>query len=155
MRLTLVAVGRMPTDPKNPERALFDHYRGRLQWPFAIKEVEDKKKRSGADLKRAEADLLKSVIPDGSVIVALDERGKGLSSRDFAEKLGAWRDDGIRDIAFLIGGADGLDPSIRKAADLVMNFGALTWPHMLVRGLLAEQLFRAQCILSGHPYHRD
>lgn len=155
MRLSILAIGRMPGDKKLPERALFDTYAGRISWPLAVKELDDRKKRTGPDLKRAEAALLMAAIPDGAKVVCLDERGKNLTSRGFAEHLGTWRDYGIRDIAFIIGGADGLDDSVRQKADLVLSLGSLTWPHMLVRGLLAEQLFRAQCILTGHPYHRD
>lgn len=155
MRVTLAAVGRMPTDRGNPERALFETYAKRLKWPLDVREVEYGKKRKGGTLKSREAELLRGVVPAGAKRIALDERGKALHSRDFAEMLGAWRDDGVRDIAFLIGGAVGLDESLRRESDLVLNFGNLTWPHMLARVMLAEQLYRAYSILSGHPYHRD
>ena len=89
------------------------------------------------------------------MVIALDERGKNLTSADLARKLGQWRDEGRADVAFLIGGADGHGPGVKERADLVLSLGAMTWPHMLVRALLAEQLFRAQCILEGHPYHRE
>ena len=101
-----------------------------------------------------EGEALLAAVPDGARIVALDERGKSQTSEAFAKRLGIWRDDGVRAVAFLIGGADGLDESLRKRADMVVSFGALTWPHMLVRALLAEQLYRAHTILTGHPYHR-
>ena len=97
---------------------------------------------------------MQGCVNDGAIIVALDEREKSLSSISFAGKISNWRDQGIRDVAFVIGGAYGLDESIRRQAHYAISFGAQTWPHMLVRGLLAEQLYRAQCILSGHPYHR-
>ena len=87
--------------------------------------------------------------------MVLDEKGKVLSNREFALKFGAWRDDGIADLAFLVGGADGLDQSIREKAALRLSLGPMTWPHLLVRGMLAEQLYRAQSILIGHPYHRE
>ena len=136
---------------------MFDTYAGRLAQPFtlALREVEEKKRLSGQERKDREADLLLAAVPDGAAVVALDERGKSLNSRALADKVALWRDTGTRDVAFLIGGADGLDGRVRAHADLVLNLGALTWPHMLVRGLIAEQLFRTQCILSGHPYHRD
>lgn len=155
MRCHLIAVGK--GGKTGPERALFDTYAGRLVQPFSLtlREVEEKKALSGGALKAREADLLLAALPQGAVVVALDERGKSLSSRAFADALARWRDGGTRDVAFLIGGADGLDGRVRDRADLVLNLGTLTWPHMLVRGLIAEQLFRAQCILSGHPYHRD
>ena len=152
MRILIAAVGRAK---QGPERALWEHYAARLSWPVTLKEVEEKRRLSSPELKKREADLLLGAVPDGAVLVALDERGKALSSAAFAEKLGVWRDEGIRDLAFVIGGADGLDETVRARADMKLSFGAMTWPHMLVRGLLAEQVFRAQCILSGHPYHRD
>ena len=151
MKLHLIACGRMKA---GPEKTVFEHYAGRLNPALTVREVEEKKRLEGAELKAREADLLLAAVPEGAVIVALDERGRDLSSPEFAAKIGSWRDEGRRDLALLIGGADGLDGSVRKRADLVLNLGKLTWPHMLVRGLIAEQLFRAQCILSGHPYHR-
>ena len=154
MRIQIVAVGRAKA---GPERALFDHYAGRLSQPFSLelKEVDEKRALSGAELKRREGELLLAQVPEGATIVALDERGKSISSMTFAEKLGRWRDDGVRDLVFLIGGADGLDAPVRSKASLVLSFGAATWPHMLVRGMLAEQVYRARCILTGHPYHRE
>jgi len=151
MRLWLAAVGRARP---GPARDLFEEYRARLTWPLTLREVEVRKRVEGEELKRLEAELLLAAIPPGAVLVALDERGRSLPSVDFAARLGAWRDQGAGDIAFVIGGADGLDESIRRRADLLIAFGAMTWPHMLVRGMLAEQIYRAQQILSGHPYHR-
>ncbi len=101
-----------------------------------------------------EAALLARAIPDGAVTIALDERGAALSSPDLADRLAAWRDEGRRDAAFLVGGADGLDPALRDAADLALSFGPMVWPHMLARAMLAEQLYRAVTILAGGPYHR-
>ena len=151
MRLVVAAVGRCKT---GLERALFEHYARRITFPLELKEVEEKKKLKPAALKRREGELLLAQAPDGAVIVALDETGKELSSAAFADRLGRWRDDGIKDVVFLIGGAEGLDDTVKKRADLVVGFGSQTWPHLLVRGMLAEQVYRAQCILSGHPYHR-
>ena len=130
-------------------------YCQRMRPSPTLKEYELKKKLSGLELKQAEAELLASSIPSGAKVVCLDERGKTLSSRRFAQVIGDWQDQGVGDIAFFIGGADGLDDSLRLRADLMISFGSMTWPHMLVRSLLAEQLFRASTILSGHPYHRD
>lgn len=152
MRLLIAAVGRAK---KGPERALWEHYAARVTFPLTLKEVEEKRRLSSPELKRREAELLLGALPDGATLVALDERGKSLTSPQFAEKMGRWRDEGVRDLAFVIGGADGLGEAVRVRASLLLSLGAMTWPHMLVRGLLAEQLFRAQCILSGHPYHRD
>lgn len=152
MRLTLIAVGRSKA---GPERELFEHYKRRITWPFELREVDEKKSLSGAELKRREAALLDGAVPAGAVRVALDEKGRDLSSREFASKLGNWRDDGARDLVFLIGGADGLDKAILDTCQFRLCLGKQTWPHMLVRGLITEQIYRAQCILAGHPYHRD
>jgi len=151
MRLTLCAVGRAKA---GPERDLFDHYARRLTWPFELREVDERKPLVGAVLKRREADLLRAQIPKKSTIVVLDERGRNLTSPEFAMRLGRWQDDGIRETTFVIGGADGIDGDLRLQADLMLSLGKFTWPHMLVRGLLVEQIYRAQCILVGHPYHR-
>ena len=151
MRIFIVAVGRRKS---GPEQALFEQYAKRLTWPLAVKLVEAKKGLEGDALKAQEAGLLVAAVPPGATLVALDERGKSLASADFAARLGGWQDDGVRDLAFLIGGADGLHDDIRKQASLVLSLGAATWPHQLVPALLAEQLYRGQCILSGHPYHR-
>ena len=103
---------------------------------------------------QAEAEALLAGVPPGAVLVALDERGRDLASTELAERLGAWRDDGIREAGFVIGGPDGLAPAVTERADLLLAFGRATWPHMLVRAMLAEQLYRAASILAGHPYHR-
>ena len=155
MRVQICAVGRLR---KGPERALYDDYLARFDrtgrslalGPAQIKEVEDKK---GGGMG-AEAMLLQRAIPDGALICTLDERGKVMSSPDFAELIGNWRDQGRQDVAFVIGGADGIDPSLRAQADASLSFGKMVWPHMLVRVMLAEQLYRAAAILSGGPYHR-
>lgn len=102
----------------------------------------------------AEADLLRNAIPKGAHIMVLDERGAVLSSPKFAANLADWRDQGRRDLAILIGGADGLHPDLRASADFALGFGAMVWPHMLVRVMLSEQLYRAATILAGGPYHR-
>ncbi|MEC7396110.1 MAG: 23S rRNA (pseudouridine(1915)-N(3))-methyltransferase RlmH, partial [Pseudomonadota bacterium] len=105
--------------------------------------------------RKREAELITAAIPDGATIVALDETGRNLTSREFAKRLSHWRDTGTNELVFIIGGADGLTDEIRNKATLVMAFGKSTWPHLLVRGMLAEQLYRAQQIHAGHPYHRD
>ncbi|WP_299838605.1 23S rRNA (pseudouridine(1915)-N(3))-methyltransferase RlmH [uncultured Jannaschia sp.] len=153
MKLHLLAVGRLR---RGPEKALVDEYldrfakagRGLGLPPATLVEVDGK----GADMA-AEAELLAKSLPSGAVRVVLDERGAQLSSPAFAARLGDWRDR-AEDVAFIIGGADGLDPGIRDRADLAISFGAMVWPHMLVRVMLAEQLYRAASILAGGPYHR-
>lgn len=156
MRLRIAAVGRLPA--RAPESALIGDYLTRFTQigralglgPATIAEVEDRK--GGG--KPAEAALLSRQIPDGAAVIALDERGRVLSSPEFAEALARLRDQGRPEAVCLIGGADGLDPSLRDRADLVISFGAMVWPHMLVRVMLAEQLYRAATILAGGPYHR-
>ncbi|WP_295071282.1 23S rRNA (pseudouridine(1915)-N(3))-methyltransferase RlmH [Tabrizicola sp.] len=155
MRLHLCAVGRLRA---GPERELVDGYLQRLDrtgrplglGPATEHEVEDRKGGGMA----AEGALLSRVIPDGAALVVLDERGKTLSSPEFAQALAGWRDGGRQDAAFVIGGADGVDPTLRGRADLAISLGRMVWPHMLVRVMLAEQLYRAATILAGSPYHR-
>ena len=147
----MICVGRAR---KAPEAALFDRYAARLPWPLTLREVDERRPLKGEALKRREAELLLAQVPQGARVVALDERGRDLSSPEIAAIVGRWRDDGCRDIAFIVGGADGLDRSVRERADLVLALGRATWPHMLVRAMLAEQIYRIYAILSGHPYHR-
>ncbi|NBD31020.1 MAG: 23S rRNA (pseudouridine(1915)-N(3))-methyltransferase RlmH [Alphaproteobacteria bacterium] len=155
MRVTLCAVGRLRN---GPEKALVDDYldrfdrtgRGLGLGPVTVREVEDKKGGGMA----AEAALLDKTIPDGAVVCCLDERGKPMASPDFAHQLGEWRDQGRGDVAFVIGGADGIDPALCVQADLALSLGKMVWPHMLARVMLSEQLYRAASILAGSPYHR-
>jgi 23S rRNA (pseudouridine1915-N3)-methyltransferase len=151
MRIWLAAVGRAKS---GPELDLYQQYIRRLSPPPTLKEVEEKRPLPVPDRMAREADLLLGAIPPGAVVVALDERGKSMGSEAFAARLGQWRDQGVGDLAFLIGGADGHGEAVRTRADLLLSFGAMTWPHMLVRAMVAEQLWRAHAILSGHPYHR-
>lgn len=155
MRATLCVVGRLRG---GPEREILDDYLTRFDrtgralglGPASIIEVEDKK---GGGME-AEAKLLQNIIPKGAFLVTLDERGKLLTSPEFSQKLGVWRDDGRQDVAFVIGGADGIAPSLRAKADFSISFGKMVWPHMLVRVMLAEQLYRAASIQAKSPYHR-
>lgn len=151
MKLMLAAVGRAKN---GPERALFEQYASRLKLPFDVREVEEKRPLSSAERKAREADLLLACVPAGAVVIALDERGKLYGSEDFAAAYGGWLERGAPCVAFLIGGADGHGDAVRARADTLLSLGKMTWPHMLVRAMLAEQLFRAQSILDGHPYHR-
>jgi 23S rRNA (pseudouridine1915-N3)-methyltransferase len=151
MRLTLAAVGRAR---KGPLKSLYEDYVGRLSWRLELREVEEKRKLSPAELKAREGELLLAAAPKAAKLVALDAGGRSLDSLEFAKLLGHWRDAGRAEVAFVIGGAEGLDEAVLTRADVVLSLGAMTWPHMLVRVMLAEQIFRAQSILSGHPYHR-
>ena len=155
MRVQLCVVGRLRS---GPERDLIDDYLKRFDrtgralglGPVTVTEVEDRKGGGMA----AEAALLRKAIPSGARLCILDERGKLMSSPDFAQRLGEIRDGGTGDLAFVIGGADGIDPSLRAEADMALSFGQMVWPHMLVRVMLSEQLYRAASILAGSPYHR-
>lgn len=156
MKIRIIALGRAKA---GPEKSLVETYMKRLTWQSEIIELEAKKGISGAELMAAEADLIEKALGTKSnakrVIIALDERGQNLASRDFAKRITALGNQGYGELTFIIGGADGLAPQIRDRAGLLLSFGAMTWPHMLVRVLLMEQIYRAQTIIAGHPYHRD
>lgn len=139
MLLHIVARGKIG---RSPEADLVDRYLKRIAWPTRVTELLDRGGKMPA-------------TPANAVVSVLDERGTALSSTDFARKLESWRDDGKREARFLIGAADGLDEQERGSADLLLSFGHATWPHLLVRAMLAEQLFRATSILANHPYHRE
>ncbi|PTM96103.1 23S rRNA (pseudouridine(1915)-N(3))-methyltransferase RlmH [Mycoplana dimorpha] len=159
MRVGLFAVGRLKA---GPEKELAARYLDRFakSGPAVglelgkLVEVVESRASNPETRKREEAALLDKSLPADTVLVLLDERGKALGSEDFAELIGRWRDGGKRDVTIAIGGADGLDPALHARADAVLNLGKMTWPHQLVRILIAEQLYRATTILSGHPYHR-
>jgi 23S rRNA (pseudouridine1915-N3)-methyltransferase len=139
MLLHIVARGRIG---RSPEAELVERYVKRLAWPSRITELPDQGGRMPA-------------LEPQTRVVMLDETGEVLPSKTFAEKLGRWRDDGVREARFLIGAADGFDDADRAQADLLLSFGRATWPHMLARAMLAEQLWRATSILANHPYHRE
>ncbi len=155
MRVHICAVGRLRA---GHERALIDDYLTRFERTGrglgltlgGVHEVEDKK--GGG--KPVEAALLSKVIPDGAMVIALDEHGKVMPSPDFANRLASIRDAGRGDLVFMIGGADGISPDLLANADMKLSFGAMVWPHMLARVMLCEQLYRAASILAGSPYHR-
>jgi 23S rRNA (pseudouridine1915-N3)-methyltransferase len=155
MRLHIAAVGRLRA---GPERSLVDDYLARLEKTGRglgltverITEIEDRK-GGGPE---AEARLLRAAVPEGATLWVLDERGRVMTSPDFAGAIAGLRDAGRKDLVLMIGGADGLDPSLRAEADMAISLGAMVWPHMLVRVMLSEQLYRAATILAGSPYHR-
>jgi 23S rRNA (pseudouridine1915-N3)-methyltransferase len=139
LKLHIVARGRIG---RGPEADLVARYVQRINWPLTITELPE----TGGK------------VPDLATpakIIALDESGKTMGSADFAKLLAGWRDNGVREARFLIGAADGLTPDERASADMVWSFGAMTWPHLMVRAMLAEQLYRAVSIIAGHPYHRE
>jgi 23S rRNA (pseudouridine1915-N3)-methyltransferase len=155
LRVSIVAVGRLRA---GPEADLVADYLKRFDrtgrpiglGPARVVEVEDR--RGGG--RDAEAVLIASALPKGARILALDERGRSMTSPEFAETLRDWADSGTRDLALVIGGADGLAPILRAQAATALSFGPMVWPHMLARVMLAEQLYRAASILAGGPYHR-
>jgi len=139
MVLHIVARGKIG---RSPEAELVERYLKRITWTTRLTELPDRGGKVPA-------------LPDNSVTVVLDERGKALSSTELAAKLEDWRDGGKREIRFLVGAADGHAEEQRRNADLLLSFGPATWPHLLVRAMLAEQLFRATSYLANHPYHRE
>jgi 23S rRNA (pseudouridine1915-N3)-methyltransferase len=159
MRLIVIAVGRLK---QGPERELAERYRERFDElgrklgfrRLEIHEVPESRARDAATRRTEEAAVISAQIPEKSVLVALDEGGDSIDSAAFARHLGRWRDESVANTFFLIGGADGLSPDLRRKAKLNVAFGAGTWPHQLVRVMLLEQIYRAATILAGHPYHR-
>lgn len=159
MRIVVHAVGRMKA---GPERDLSARYFERfakagasLGLDFAgVREMAESRASDAARRKAEEAEPLLRMAADGAFLILLDETGKSVSSQDFAGRMATLRDDGCRDLVLAIGGPDGHDPSLRQKAGLLVSFGRMTWPHQIARILLAEQLYRACTILSGHPYHR-
>lgn len=159
MMVRLLAVGRMKA---GPERELFERYWTRAT-PMAkqlgfgtldVLELRESQAQNADQRKAAESTDLLAKLPDGAALIALDERGKAITTPQFSSKLEAFKDAG-KPVALIIGGPDGLDSSVRQRANLVISFGAITMPHQLVRVLAAEQLYRAMTVLSGHPYHRQ
>jgi 23S rRNA (pseudouridine1915-N3)-methyltransferase len=148
----VLAIGRLRRGPLYDLQAL---YAGRIVPKVTIVELEEKRRLPPAELKRREAELILAALPVDVRLVALDERGDAWNSRELAQRLATWRDAGTPALAFAIGGAEGLGDAVIERADAVLSLGAMTWPHFLVRGMLLEQLYRAQQILAGHPYHRE
>jgi 23S rRNA (pseudouridine1915-N3)-methyltransferase len=159
MRLVVVSIGRLK---QGPERELAERYRERFDdigrklgfRGLEIHEISESRSRDTATRISEEAAAISAAIPEKSVLVALDERGKSIDSSSFAQHLGRWRDEGIATTIFTIGGADGLSPDLQRKAKLRIAFGSATWPHQMVRVMLLEQIYRAATILAGHPYHR-
>jgi 23S rRNA (pseudouridine1915-N3)-methyltransferase len=159
MLIAVHAVGRIKAGPEQELAARFLDRFARsgpaVGLEFAgVSEVPEGRAPSAGERRRDEAGRLGARIADGAALVLLDERGRNLTSPDLAGRIAAFRDGGRRNLAFVTGGPDGLDSSLLDRADFVLSFGQLTWPHQLVRVMLAEQLYRAVTILSGHPYHR-
>jgi 23S rRNA (pseudouridine1915-N3)-methyltransferase len=159
MRLVIIAVGRLK---QGPERELAERYKERFDdigrrlgfRDFEVLEIAESRARDATTRIAEEANAISAAIPEKSVVVALDQRGENIDSEAFARHLGRWRDDQVANSIFIIGGADGLSPELRRMAKLRLAFGSATWPHQIARVMLLEQLYRAATILAGHPYHR-
>ena len=159
MRLLVISVGRLK---QGPERELVQRYRERFDdigrklgfRSLEVHEIPESRARDAAGRINEEAAAISALVAEKSVLVALDERGNNIASAVFARHLGKWRDESIANTIFMIGGADGLSPDLRRKAKLSMAFGSATWPHQMVRVMLLEQIYRAATILAGHPYHR-
>ncbi len=152
MKFILSCIGRQKS---GPELDLLTLYKNRLTVPLDIKEFETKPALPLEKRKALEAELLLSPFSGTDFIVALDERGQSLSSQDLAKTIDRAQVESFKSMGFIIGGADGLDKSVRQRANITLSLGSMTWPHMLVRPLIVEQIYRALCILSNHPYHRN
>lgn len=146
MKATIIAIGKCKK--KSPEASIIDEYIKRSSWQITIKEKDNSNQKD-------EADFLLSSIPSGAKIIVLDERGENIKSTELAKKIANWQLNGTSEICFLIGGADGHLDTTRNTADMILSFGKLTLPHMLMRAVLIEQIYRIQTIISGHPYHRE
>jgi 23S rRNA (pseudouridine1915-N3)-methyltransferase len=159
MKISVFAVGRMKS---GPEKDLADRYFERfarsgpsIGFEFSgVTETPESRAPSAPERKREEADRLRQHLAGGSALILLDERGKNMPSEEFTNYLATLRDGGRRSLVIAVGGPDGHDASLRSSADLVLSFGAQTWPHQMVRIMVGEQLYRATTILAGHPYHR-
>ena len=146
MRVSIIAIGKCKKN--SPEAAIIAEYVKRSGWTIQIKEMDNATQES-------EAEFLQKSIPHGAKVIVLDERGENLKSLELAAKIEKWMGEGSSEICFLIGGADGHLQSTRDKADLLLSFGKLTLPHMLMRAVLSEQIYRIQTIINHHPYHRE
>jgi 23S rRNA (pseudouridine1915-N3)-methyltransferase len=160
MRFHIACIGRLKA---GPERELFARYADRIGkagralslGPLVVSEIAESRAQRASDRKDEEARALLAALPPGAVIVALDETGKAVSSETFAGRIADWRDTGVADLAFIIGGPDGHGTELLAAARMTLALGPMTWPHQIARALIAEQVYRAVTILAGHPYHRS
>ena len=152
MRLVLVAVGR---DRRGPASELAELYQKRCPWRIDVVDIAPRNEGDTAKRIALEAQKIRRALPDDAALVVLDERGDNLSSQELAKKVQAFQTKGRQVIAFVIGGADGLERSLVESADVRLAFGRATWPHRFVRAMVMEQLYRVSTILSGHPYHRE
>ncbi|MBR1648443.1 MAG: 23S rRNA (pseudouridine(1915)-N(3))-methyltransferase RlmH [Alphaproteobacteria bacterium] len=146
MKVIIAAIGKCKKNA--PEKQIIDEYIKRSSWDIQIKEADN-------STQTQEASFLQNAIPHGAKVIVLDERGENMKSLDLADKIASWQTQGCSQLCFLIGGADGHLQSTRERGDLLLSFGKLTLPHILMRAVLAEQIYRIQTIIAGHPYHRE
>jgi 23S rRNA (pseudouridine1915-N3)-methyltransferase len=152
MKVTIAAIGR--DKHASPTDNLFKEYKKRIPWIIDLKEFEEKKSLPPHLLMEREAEMLLAAAPASAKIIALDENGKSMSSEEFAAQIVKWQEQGASNLVFMIGGAAGHGSSVKERADLLLSLGKMTWPHMMVRAMLSEQLYRAHTIITGHPYHK-
>jgi 23S rRNA (pseudouridine1915-N3)-methyltransferase len=153
MKITIAAIGKDRHSSSTDN--LFKEYKKRIPWIIDLKEFEERKSLPPQILMEKEAELLLGAVHPSAKVIVLDEHGKNLSSQEFASLIGKFQERGTSNIAFLIGGAAGHGKAALDRADFVLSFGKMTWPHMMVRAMLSEQLYRAYTILTGHPYHKS
>lgn len=153
MKISIFSIGKFRKS--DPAQELFLEYKKRLNWKIELKELELKGNFQGEVLKIKEGELLLSKVSYNSKIIALDEKGKMLSSLEFANSIKNYANQGISDLTFIIGGADGLSVELKQKADLILSFSKMTFPHLMIRSFLIEQIYRANTIINNHPYHRQ
>ncbi len=154
MKITIISIGKFEN---SVHRSVFDTYLKRMKWTIELKEFELKNANNlnAIQVKEGEAQLIAKAIKAGSVVIALDEKGKGFSSQNFAKLIADFSVKGDSHLTFIIGGANGLATEILNRANLKISLSLMTFPHLMVRSILLEQLYRAQSIIAGHPYHRE
>lgn len=154
MKISIISIGKFDN---SPHKQVFETYLKRLKWKVDLKELDLKnaKNLSVGKTKEGEAGLILKALRPSSKIIVLDEEGKQFGSKDFAQKIADFAVTGDSDLSFIIGGSDGLSEEILRKADMKISFGKMTFPHLMVRAILSEQLYRAQSIIEGHPYHRE
>ena len=151
MNIIIIAVGRIRS---GPEKTLIENYSRRIKWPIEFREVEEKKKLKGLELKKRQGDLLLNQCPPESKIIVLDQCGKNLPSTKLASIFKNWQSNRVKEVCILIGGADGVDENISENVDLTISLSKMTFPHMLARIVLVEQIYRSETIINNHPYHK-
>lgn len=153
MKINIIAIGKFKKNCPNQE--LFLDYLKRTKWSVKLVEIESKISGSVEEIKKKEGELIiKNIVPNSKIIL-MDERGENIGSKEFAVKISNWQNQSISNLCFIIGGANGVSEEVKKTADLVLSFGKMTFPHMMIRSMLAEQIYRAFLIINNHPYHKD